>query len=158
MSDSIRAVLRQGSGDPPAQWSVYVLEAANTSAEKLLNPEQREHVIEQVRDLARHADPGRSNVLDIDRVEDFYELRDKGGLLGKINLRVFYFFRKDKRTLVILGVERKEAEGQTPAWMKIKMRARKRAVEKSLDEQMLVPVTRPARRRAAEVKRDEPDQ
>lgn len=43
-----------------------------------------------------------------------FELRDKGGILGKINVRVFDFVSRSNRAIVILGTFSKQNDGPTP--------------------------------------------
>ena len=64
--------------------------------------------------------------IDIRPVEDYYELRDKGGILRRLNVRVFFFVHKPTRTIVALGTIKKENNGQTPIGDKVTMRRRKR--------------------------------
>ena len=59
-------------------------------------------------------------------IDDFFEVRDKGGVLGKINVRVFFFIEFKSRTIVVLGAIKKENEGQTPGPTKLTMRRRMR--------------------------------
>ena len=91
-----------------------------------LDESQYHHVVDQIKELARHTDPTHSSVLDIDAIEDFFELRDKGGRLGKINVRIYYFVNKDTNTIVVLGGMKKETENQTREFDKIRIRRRKR--------------------------------
>jgi hypothetical protein len=78
----------------------------------------------QLRDLAKHRDPTHSESLSLDKIEDFFELREKGGVLGRLNVRVFFGVDKDNRAIVILGVLKKENNGATPVGDKITMRRR----------------------------------
>jgi len=71
-------------------------------------------------------DPTHSAVIDVKAIVDYYEIRDKGGVLGKSNVRVFFFVRKEPRETVVLGATKKEKEGQTPLGTKILMGNRKR--------------------------------
>lgn len=95
-------------------------------ARSFLNEEQYDHMADQVRELARQDNPTHSMIIDIDAVEDFYEIRDKGGILGKMNVRVFFFPHKPSRTLVVLGCIKKENNGPTPVGDKRTMSRRKR--------------------------------
>jgi len=53
-------------------------------------------------------------------------LRDKGGILGNINLRIFFHVDRVARAVVILGVIKKQNDGPTPFGDKIRMRYRQR--------------------------------
>ncbi len=113
----IKVGLKKGGGPEPGyNWSVLYLIIAEAEARKILKrDDQYEHVITQIRDLATQKDPAHPTTLRIEPVKDFYELKEKGGPLGKINLRVFFIIEKEKRTIVLLGHYKKEEEGKTPS-------------------------------------------
>lgn len=67
-------------------------------------------------------------------VENFFELKDKGGVLGKINLRIYFAVFDDFEAVVVLGCWKKEAEGKVPAYTLIRMRGRFRYVISELRE------------------------
>ncbi len=92
----------------------------------ILNKDQYNHMAEQVRELARQDDPSHSVTIDVRPIEEFFEIRDKGGILHNINVRVFYFIYKKKRNIVILGTIKKENNGPTPVGDRITMRRRMR--------------------------------
>lgn len=94
---------------------------------------QYHHVADQFKVLAEHTDPRRSEVVDVRSIEDFFELRDKGGPLGGINLRVFFTVDRRTRTILVPGVIKKQNDGPTLLKDKIRMRARKRDSDR--DEQ-----------------------
>ena len=85
-----------------------------------------------MRELAREKDPTHSQSLSVDAVEDFHELREKGGVLGKINVRVFFAVDKrktadiDHHAIVVLGAVKKESEGKTPEGDRIRIKRRLR--------------------------------
>jgi hypothetical protein len=119
--------VRKGAGPPPGyQWDVKVLDQAYSDAMSFLDECQYRHMADQVRELAMETDPTHSAVIDVKAIDDYYEIRDKGGVLGKINVRVFFFVRKEPREMVVLGAIKKEKEGQTPLGTKILMGNRKR--------------------------------
>ncbi len=96
------------------KWNVKILHQVRDEALEFLNEDQYAHLFRQVRGLARHKDPTHSETLDIRPVGDTYEIRDKGGVLRKLNVRVFYFVSRDERTIVILGTFSKQNDGPTP--------------------------------------------
>ena len=117
----------RGEGPPPGYlWTVLILDLAFDVAMKLLNEAQYKHVALQIKQLAKEADPTHSQTASVEQIEDFFELKDKGGILGKINLRVFFHVDKDTSSLVVLGAIKKQNEGPTPQGDKIRMRRRKR--------------------------------
>jgi hypothetical protein len=116
-----------GGGPPPGyQWNAQILDRAFDDAMSFLNEDQYSHLANQVRELARQEDPTHSLTIDLRPIEDYYEIRDKGGVLRNLNVRVFYFINKDLREIVILGVIKKENNGPTPLVDRITMRRRKR--------------------------------
>ena len=124
---SVKTVLNQGGGPPPGYaWTVSVLDAAHKEALKLLDGDQYAHIAAQVRDLARDAEPTQCETVDVRGVGDFYEIRDKGGVLKRLNVRVFFSVQKSRRLLVILGVINKTTDGATPVVSKLLMEYRLR--------------------------------
>ena len=116
----MRKVISEGGGDPPYRWSVEIVKPAMREAKKELQGEEYLHIQDQIRELARCEDPTKPETLSVDAVEGFHELREKGGPLGRKNVRVF-FTTIAKQTLMILGVYKKEADGGTPQHIKIKI-------------------------------------
>ncbi len=95
-----------------------------------LDEAQYQHLAIQFRELAGEADPTHSKLVSIDKIEDFYELRDKGGILGHINVRVFFGIDDASRAIVVLGAIKKEKQGATPVGDKVRMRRRWRKYKK----------------------------
>lgn len=119
--------VRQGGGPHPGySWSVQILQRAFDEAMGFLNSDQYDHLARQVKELAREDEPSQCPTVDVRPIESYYELRDKGGVLGKINARVFFFLNSLTRTIVILGAVKKESDGPTPIGDKITMRRRMR--------------------------------
>jgi hypothetical protein len=107
--------VRRGGGRPPGyRWDVVILEQVFDEARAFLNEDQYDHLARQVRELARQDDPSHSGTIDVRSIGDFFEIRDKGGVLGKINARVFFFLPRPARTIVILGAIHKQNDGPTP--------------------------------------------
>lgn len=120
---------------PPDEvvWKVGYLGVANKDAEKLFEPSQRDHLRQQITDLAGHQNPRISQQQDVVPIDQFYELRDKGGVLGRISARVFFGVFDEESLLVILGCHKKENEGSTPNHIVVKMRNRLRQARLALD-------------------------
>jgi len=122
---TVKTAAKEGGGPPPGyRWSIQIFDSAYDEGESLLTKDQMLHIRQQLRDLARHDEPSRSNTLSIDKIEDFYELREKGGILGKMNVRVFFGVNNSEREIVVLGVVKKENNGPTPIGDKVRMRYR----------------------------------
>jgi hypothetical protein len=105
-------------------WSVGVLDVAFQEAMSFLDKSQYNHLKLQVIDLACTAEPTRSPAVDVRPIDCFYEIRDKGGLLGGINARVFIGIDHRKRSIIVLGAYHKKKNGKTPQAVIIKNRAR----------------------------------
>jgi hypothetical protein len=127
MSKPLKVGLKIGGGPPPGfLWNVAFLSLAADDAASFLTDEQYEHAKDLVRALAMEERPTHAVTVSVDQIEDFYELRDKGGVLGRINLRIFFTLMAKEKTILILAVVKKEADGQTPPRMKILVRYRLR--------------------------------
>ncbi len=117
-----------------ALWSMAYLRAAAKEGHGFLTDLQYDHAVDQFEELAFEEDPSHPKVaIDIRPHGDFFELRDKGGVLRKINLRC-YFILLDKptKTIVVLGAYKKEDEAQTPQHIVLKMKNRARYVRTQL--------------------------
>ncbi len=126
----VKVGVKQGGGPPPGyQWNVDILDQAFEEAMAILNEDQYGYIASQVRELARHEDPTHSLTLELRTIEDFQELREKWGILRRLNIRVFYFLRGSDRTIVIMGVIKKENNGPTPVGDRLRMKRRKRLCE-----------------------------
>lgn len=123
----VKVGVKQGGGPPPGyRWNVQIVDQAYNEARNFLDSEQYEHMADQVRELAQQDDPTHSGTVDVRPIEDFFEIRDKGGVLGKKNVRVFFFVYKLKRRIVVLGAIKKENDGHTPIGDKRRMLRRMR--------------------------------
>ncbi len=113
-----------------AIWGLAYLKVASSEGRTFLNEMQYDHAVEQFEILACEKDPSHpGRGLDVQPHGDFFELRDKGGVLRKINLRVYFILiDKPTKTIVVLGAYKKEDEGQTPKRVVIKMKNRARIV------------------------------
>jgi hypothetical protein len=125
MAKAVHVGLRTGGGPLPGYcWSVCYLSVARDEAMKFLSEAQYGHVVDLLRALAAEPDPRRPKTVSVDQIETFHELRDKGGILGNINLRVFFIVEDDLRAVLVMGAIKKEADDQTPEWAKIRIRSR----------------------------------
>lgn len=116
-----------GGGPPPGYlWNVEILDAAWDEAMSFLDRSQYDHLARQFRVLASQEDPSHSPTVDVRPIEDFHELRDKGGILKRLNVRIFFFIHKPRRSIVVLAAINKKNDGPTPLGDKVRARARKR--------------------------------
>lgn len=116
---------KKGQGDPALLWNIKFWPPA-ASETGFLNCAQYWHVADQLKDLARCQEPTRCPTVDIAPIDEFWELKDKHGVLGKINLRVFLITDPDDRSIVVLGVHKKEDEGQLRTAIKTRILRRRR--------------------------------
>jgi hypothetical protein len=127
MDKPLKVGAHVGGGPPPGYlWSVYFLSMAREEAMGFLDAAQYAHTAGLFKALASEADPTHPLTVRVQGIEDYFELKDKGGILGKINLRVFFVVDQAKRAIVVLAAVKKEEDGATPMWMEIRVRHRLR--------------------------------
>lgn len=107
-------------------WSVSYLAIARSEAMKFLTEDQYAHVADGFKALSREANPRCPETVSVDVVDDCFEYKDKGGPLGKINVRVYFAVIDAKRTIVALHALKKEREDQVPTHVKTLIRMRLR--------------------------------
>jgi len=93
-----------------AKWVVVVLGAAKREGHKILNDVRYDHVMSIVKRLVDFGNLDEVGDLDIEPIGSFYELKEKGGILGKINLRIYFGTFPDVRELVVAKTYKKEEE------------------------------------------------
>lgn len=121
----LKVGVRQGAGSPPGyEWSVGILDIAFEEAMNVLGPSGYGHFALQVKELAFQEDPKHSDTIDVRPVEDVMEIRDHGGVLGNVNVRVFYGVDNGRRNLIVLSVIKKQNNGPTPLGDKVTIRRR----------------------------------
>lgn len=105
--------------------TVVVLPVAMKEARKFLSPGQYLHITDLVKQLADFGAAG--GVPGVEPFGDFWELKAKGGILGKINTRIYFADLKEQREVVVLHAYKKEKEGATSPHVRIKLRGRLRS-------------------------------
>jgi hypothetical protein len=113
-------------GHPGYLWTVKILDMAYRESRQVLKEAEYQHMAMQVKALATEETPSHSQLCSVDAIEDFYELRDRGGPLGGKNVRVFFGLNTDNgfKDIVVLGTIVKQNNGPTPQGDKIRMRRR----------------------------------
>ena len=115
----------RGGGPPPGyEWSVGILSFVFDEAENVLTESGYKHLQMQIKDLASTPEPTRSETVDVRDIEDFYEIRDSGTVFGNANIRLFFGIDKAARSLIVLGVIKKQNNGPTPVGDRVRMRNR----------------------------------
>lgn len=122
----VKVGLKEGGGPPPGYaWSVWFLSKAEREARGFLEADEYEYVVDHVKALASENDPSKAITVTVRRIGSYFELKIKGGVLRKKNVRVFYSV-EEGRTIVILGCLKKESEGSLPPATLRLMETRKR--------------------------------
>lgn len=99
------------TASPPKLWALKYWPSV-TSETDILNHSQYWHVADLLDQLSCAREPSKCETLSISPFDRFWSLEDKGGVLGKINLRVFFYVNSTKQEIVVLGVHKKEDESQ----------------------------------------------
>jgi len=124
-SKKIKTGVKEGGGpDPGYEWTVQYLTELEKESLKLLNKAQHEHLVLQFKELAGLTQPLRCKTISLDKIEDFHELKDRGGVFGGLNVRVFFGIDDSSRSIIILGLITKQNNGATPPGDRIRMRRR----------------------------------
>jgi len=124
---------RIGQGPPPGyQWNVLSEDHVLGELRKLTNEHERSHLKDVMEQLASESDPRRSQLCDVKRFKEYFELRDKGGPLGNKNVRVFFMVVDSKRAIIILGVILKQNNGKTPPGAMVGIERRFNLIQSSL--------------------------
>jgi hypothetical protein len=120
-------------------FTVKVLAMAKKEGREFLRPAQYLHVTDIIKRLAYFNRPEEMSDMRIEKVVDFYELKEKGGPLGKINLRIFFGVFADTREIVVVKVYKKEQEHRTPRHIVLNVQSRLRKYRNGeLREEMTV--------------------
>lgn len=117
----------QGLAGGQGRYKVVVLACAKREGRKILNAGQYEHVSDIVKRLVDFDDAQEMSDMRIGPIGDFFELKEKGGLLGNINLRLFFGRLNREREIVVVKAYKKEEESQTPRHVVLNVESRLRA-------------------------------
>lgn len=123
----VKVGLHKGAGLPPGyKWSVYFLTVAESEAKAICGEGAGySHLVDHVKALASETDPARPQTVDVEKLEDVFELKVKGGPLGKKSVRVFYGIEPE-RIILIVGCKKKDKEGPLSPGVKKLMAIRRR--------------------------------
>lgn len=122
--------LRLREALPTSLYKVGYLQKAVTEGKKILNAVQYAYAVRQAERLRNWADKEEMASMRIEAIDpDLYELKLKGNVLGKINLRIFFgVFDAPEKLVVVVGAYKKEEEDELPTHVKLGMRNRRRVV------------------------------
>lgn len=104
--------------------NVGIIDFVFDEAVKLVGERGYDHLALQIKELALQDDPKHSDTIDVRPIEDFLALRDGGAPFGGANIRVFYGIDDERRSIIPLGVIKKQNNGHTPLGDKVRMRRR----------------------------------
>lgn len=125
MPKRLKVGVKQDAGPHEGyRWNVGIIDSVYGEARAFLDAAQYRHLALQVQELARQDDPTHSQTVDVRLIERFHEIRDKGGVLGRLNVRVFFGVDHDARSMIVLGAIPKQNDGPTPLGDKVRMRRR----------------------------------
>ncbi|MBI4564587.1 MAG: hypothetical protein HY716_07850 [Planctomycetes bacterium] len=112
--------LKRGAKADDAIWNLWYLDVVQEDS-GFLSSRQHDYLVEQFKDMARYKDPALCPTVDVRKVEDYYALHDKGGILGKTNVRVYFSVEPKHKAIVTLCTYKKEEEAQMPKHLKIRI-------------------------------------
>lgn len=121
-------------GEPGGMYRVGYLPKAQREGRELLSEPQYAYAVRQAERLRHWGNQDEIAALRTEAVENFYELKLKGNVLGKTNLRIFFAVLDagGERFVIILGVYKKEEEDQLPRHLVITMKHRRSFAEGQL--------------------------
>lgn len=107
-----------------AYQTVVVLNIAAKEGGDELTPGQYLHVKDLVKQLVGFGRQEYESQLRIEKFGDFWELKEKGGVLGKKNIRVYFKDNIAENEIVVLSTYKKEDDGQAPDHIRIRLKNR----------------------------------
>ena len=114
-----------------SKWQVVVaLAVAKKEGREELTDGQYLHVTDLIKQLVGFGSRRFASELRIEQFGDFWELKDKGGVLGKKNIRIYFAHESDLNEIVILHFAKKESEGKPHPHLKFKLKNRLREYRK----------------------------
>ena len=119
----IRASVDKKSKQTDWQRVVVIGIAAKEGWEEL-TPGQYLHLKDLVKQLVGVGRKEYESHLNIGPFGDFWELKEKGGTLGRKNMRVYFRFDSNVNDVVVLHTYKKEDDGQAPPHIKTRLKNR----------------------------------
>lgn len=110
-----------------ARWQqVVVIPPVVKEGHDELTPGQYLHVKDQVKQLVGFGARRFDSELRIEPFEEFWELKDKGGVLGSKNIRVYFAFEQKVNDIVVLKLDKKEQQNMARPALKYILKNRLR--------------------------------
>lgn len=116
-----------------SEWAVGYHVLANIDG-KFLSEIQHDQLVLHFLEMANYEDPIGVKLGKVERIYDYYELKEKGGVFGKLNVRVYFTVEAKFRAIVVLACCKKEIEGQIKRHMKRRIESRLNTVRAELSK------------------------
>lgn len=84
------------------------------------------HMTDLIKQLSGFGRREYESELRIEKFHEFWELKDKGGVLGRKNVRIYFSHEQDINEIVVLHAHKKEADGKPSPNMRFRLRNRLR--------------------------------
>ncbi|HZZ29328.1 MAG TPA: hypothetical protein VFE46_15130 [Pirellulales bacterium] len=84
------------------------------------------HIKDHLKELTGFGARKFTTQLRIAPFEEFWELKEKGGVLGRKNIRIYFFHDTDDSDIILLMTDKKENDGQASPSIKYILRNRLR--------------------------------
>jgi hypothetical protein len=107
--------------------TVVVLSVAKAEGRDFLTEVQYLHIVDLIKQLVGFGAKQFKTALTIEKIQEFWELKDKGGVLRKLNVRVYFAHVVERNEIVVLSTYKKEDDGKAPAHILVRLRNRLRA-------------------------------
>jgi hypothetical protein len=107
-----------------AYQTVVVVGIAAKEGSGELSDGQYLHVKDLLKQLVGFGRREFESQLRIEKFGEFWELKEKGGVLGKKDIRVYFKEHVEKNEIVILSTYKKEDDGQVPGYIRIRLKSR----------------------------------
>ena len=115
----------ENQSDKTVDWHrVVVVGMAAKEGWDELTPGQYLHLKDLVKQLVGFGRQAYESNLTIAPFGDFWELKAKGGVLGRKNMRVYFKFDKGANDVVVLHTYKKEDDRQAPPHVQIRVKNR----------------------------------
>lgn len=117
---------RAAVGEETNRQVVAVLAVAKKEARGFLSAGQYLHMTDLVKQLTGFGIRHFESNLRIEPFGDFWELKDKGGVLGRLNVRVYFAHVDARNEVVVLSTYKKEDDGPAPTHIMYRLKNRLR--------------------------------
>jgi hypothetical protein len=119
---------RAAAGKPvETKWQqVFVPQIVRLEAREFMTMGQYVHVMDFVKQLVGFGTQTFDRTMRIEQLEEFWELKEKGSVLGRLNVRIYFAYVKVHNRIVLLSAYKKEDDGATPRHIILRLKNRLR--------------------------------